>query len=83
MTITDALARRDVLRMRHSVIGSAADAAAGREHGGFSRQMRSELKMFAALPVAQLRAQADAIARDVRELDVSIQRSNWEVELAD
>lgn len=28
-TLTDALARRDVLRLRHSVVTSAADAAAG------------------------------------------------------
>ncbi|MDT0321011.1 hypothetical protein RNC47_22005 [Streptomyces sp. DSM 44918] len=28
-TLTDALARRDVLRLRHAVITSAADAAAG------------------------------------------------------
>lgn len=83
VTITDALARRDVLRTRHSLIGSAADAAAGREHGGYSRQLRSELKMFSALPVAELRGRADALARDVRELDVSIQRSNWEVDLVE
>src|SRR5438552_16452196 len=28
-TLTDALARRDVLRLRHRVVASAADAAAG------------------------------------------------------
>lgn len=83
VTVTDALARRDVLRMRHAVISSAADAAAGRDHGGFVRQLRSELKMLAALPVAELRSQAGALAREIRELDVRIQRRNWEVDLAD
>jgi hypothetical protein len=39
--------------------------------------------MLAALPVAQLRAQADEIARELRELDIRIQRSNWEVDLLD
>jgi hypothetical protein len=82
-TITDALARRDTLRLRHAVITSAADAAAGREHGGYGRQLRSELKMLTALPVAQLRSQADDLAREIRELDVRIQRSNWEVDLLD
>ena len=57
-TITDALAHRDVLRARHAVVTAAADAAAGRSQGGIGRQLRSELKMLAALPVAQLRAQA-------------------------
>lgn len=82
-TITDALARRDTLRLRHTVITSAADAATGREHGGYGRQLRSELKMLTALPIAQLRSRADDLAREIRELDVRIQRSNWEVDLLD
>jgi hypothetical protein len=83
VTITDALARRDALRLRHSVVSSAADAAAGSNQPGMVRQLRSELKMLAALPVADLRGQADDLARQIRELDVRIQQVNWEVELAD
>jgi predicted ATP-grasp superfamily ATP-dependent carboligase len=82
-TMTDALARRDVLRKRHALFAGAADAAADRGHLGVLRQMRSELKMLAALPVAQLRDQADDIARQIRDLDVRIQQSNWEVDLTD
>jgi hypothetical protein len=82
-TVTDALARRDVLRLRHAVVTAAADAAVGRSQGEFVRQLRSELKMLAALPVAELRAEADQIARELRELDVRIQRSNWEIDLLD
>ncbi|MGC4828842.1 DIP1984 family protein [Micromonospora arida] len=81
-TLTDALARRDVLRLRHSVVTSAADAAAGEGQRGF-RQLRSELKMIPALPVAELRGQADELARQLREVDTLIQRTNWEVELLD
>ena len=62
MTITDAIARRDVLKLRHGVITAAADAAAGRERG-WSRQLRTELTFVSALPVADLRAQADELAR--------------------
>ncbi|MFC6022486.1 DIP1984 family protein [Plantactinospora solaniradicis] len=80
-TLTDALARRDVLRMRHAVVTAAADAAAGRDQRGVGRQLRSELKMLAALPVAELRGQADVLAREIRELDVRIQRTNWEADL--
>ncbi|MFV2116155.1 DIP1984 family protein [Micromonospora sp. LOL_025] len=81
-TLTDALARRDVLRMRHSLVTSAADAAAGEGQRGY-RQLRSELKMIPALPVAELRRQADDLARQVREVDTLIQRTNWEVDLLD
>ncbi|MFG1805612.1 DIP1984 family protein [Streptomyces sp. NPDC049040] len=80
-TVTDALARRDVLRMRHAVVTSAAEAAAGRDQR--ARQLRSELTMLSALPVAELRAQADVLAREIRELDMRIQRTNWEADLLD
>ncbi|WP_129841305.1 DIP1984 family protein [Streptomyces sp. RFCAC02] len=77
-TLTDALARRDVLRLRHALLTGAADAAAGR---GGARQLRSELKMLTELPVAELRARADVLAREIRELDMRIQRTNWEADL--
>ncbi len=83
-TLTDALARRDVLRLRHAVITAAADAAAGRDQRGLAvRQLRSELTMLSALPIADLREQADALAREIRELDIRIQRTNWEADLLD
>ncbi|MEU7579965.1 DIP1984 family protein [Streptomyces sp. NPDC041068] len=82
-TLTDALARRDVLRLRHSVVTAAADAAAGSGERGYGRQLRSELMMLSALPVAELRAQADVLAREIREVDARIQRTNWEVDLLD
>ena len=81
-TLTDALARRDVLRLRHGVITSAADASAGKDQRAF-RQLRSELTMIPALPVAELRRQADDLARELREADTFIQRTNWEAELLD
>ncbi|GGN99567.1 hypothetical protein GCM10010112_93510 [Actinoplanes lobatus] len=81
-SLTDALARRDVLRLRHGIVTSAADAAAGEGQRGF-RQLRSELKMVPALPVADLRRQADDLARQLREVDTLIQRTNWEADLLD
>jgi hypothetical protein len=79
-TLTDALARRDVLRLRHSLVTAAASAAAGEGQRGF-RQLRSELRLIPALPVGELRDQADDLARRLREIDTLIQRTNWEVEL--
>jgi hypothetical protein len=81
-TLTDALARRDVLRLRHGLVTSAASAAAGEGQRGF-RQLRSELKMIPALPVAELRGEADELARQLREVDTRIQRANWEADLLD
>ena len=81
-TLTDALARRDVLRLRHGLMTAAASAAAGEGQQGY-RQLRSELRMIAALPVAELRAEADELARQLREVDTLIQRTNWEADLLD
>jgi hypothetical protein len=84
-TVTDALASRDILRMKHRAFTAAADAASGRErdqrYGG--RQLRSELIHVAALPVSDLRARADDIAQQIRLVDLEIQRINWEYDLID
>ncbi|WP_311244898.1 DIP1984 family protein [Microbacterium sp. WCS2018Hpa-23] len=75
-TMTDALAARDVLRLQHSLLADAAAAASG-ANDQFLRQMRSELRQISALPVADLRSRADAVAQELRELDNRIQQANW------
>lgn len=77
-TVTDALAERDVLRLHHKLLTTVADAGAGR---GSIRQMRSELKLISAVPVASLRNQADDVARRLRELDTQVQQTNWNADL--
>ena len=77
-TITALLAARETLRSQHRILVRAADAAAG---SWGQRQMRSELRQMSALPVRDVRAKADGVAQALRELDVIIQRTNWEVEL--
>lgn len=79
-TMTDALAARDVLRLRHAVLTDAAGAASGANEQ-YLRQMRSELRQVSALPVAALRARADAVAQELRELDNRIQQANWSHDL--
>lgn len=83
MTVTDAIARRDVLRWRHSLYTSVADAASGGSGPGMVRQMRSELRYVSALAVGELRTAADEAARQHRELDVRIQQANWATDLMD
>jgi hypothetical protein len=81
-TVTDALAERDVLRLRYSMLKVSADAASGAsQQVGFIRATRSELKYMRALDVKDLRQQASDIARRARELDARIQQVNWTAEL--
>ncbi len=76
-TLTDALARRDILSMRHSAISVLADTAAAR----VDRYGRSEIRKISTVDVAELRRQLDEIARQRRELDTSIQATNWATDL--
>jgi hypothetical protein len=80
-TLTAALAARDVLSARFSLLSGLADAGAGTGQGRMGRQMRSELRVLAAVPVAQLRRAATAIAQQHRELDALIQQANWNTDL--
>lgn len=89
VTITDGIARRDVLRLRRTLYASLADAAAGQQAKGEwqpygpIRQMRSELRYLSTVDVPALRRRADEVAKAHRELDTRIQQANWEVDLVD
>ena len=82
-TVTDALAERDVLRLRYSMLKVSADAASGgsQQTAGCIRATRSQLKYLRALDVKKLRQQASDVARQARELDARIQQVNWTTEL--
>jgi hypothetical protein len=76
-TLTDALAERDVLaaeqRIREALIKAAAQVD--------FRYSRSEIKQVATVDVAEQRRTLDSTARALRELDLSIQRANWQIDL--
>jgi len=76
-TLTDALARRDVLGVLHGALKSVADATAQQQ----ARYSRSEIRIVRTFDVAAVRARVDELARERRELDVEIQTANWTVEL--
>lgn len=77
MTMTDALARRDVLALRRAIVAEAAQHASVRQ----DRYSKSEVKFVTSLDVKALHRQADEVAKEYRELDAQIQAKNWEAEL--
>jgi hypothetical protein len=78
-SISDALAQRDVLAWRQATYRDLAQAASI----GQERYSRSEVKFQSTVNVARIQQQADAIAREYRELDTAIQEMNWLTELED
>ncbi len=76
-TLTEALARRDVLGLRHGVLHQAAEAAAQAQ----ARYSRSEIRVVRLIDVAAVRVRLDDLARARREIDTDIQAHNWTVDL--
>jgi hypothetical protein len=76
-SLTQALAQRDGLKLRYSVLKSLADVASRR----VDHYSRSEIRSVATVDVAGLRQQTDRLAQSFRELDTAIQGANWTTEL--
>jgi flagellar biosynthesis/type III secretory pathway chaperone len=79
LSMTDALARRDVLHLRRAILVEAAGHASTRQ----DRYSRSEIRFVSPLDVAELHRRADEVAKRYRELDAKIQEANWQTELID
>lgn len=76
-TVSDALARRDVLAKQHAVYRDLAATATVDQ----TRYSRSEVKFVSTVDVAAIQRRADDLARRHRELDAAIQATNWSVDL--
>jgi hypothetical protein len=79
VSLTDALARRDVLDQEISIVDSLADTAANR----IERYGRSEIRKMATVDVATLRRRMSELAQTRRELDTAIQSTNWSTDLVE
>jgi hypothetical protein len=77
MTITDALATRDLLRARQEIYRDLASTATVTQ----GRFTRSEIKFRSTVNVAELQKRADELAVAHRDLDTQIQEANWRLEL--
>ncbi len=77
-SMTAALARRDVLRQQVRLRQTVATRASAR----FDRSTRSELRYVSIVDVPVIRAEADSMAAQLRELDTRIQEANWTNELS-
>lgn len=77
LTIADAIAERDVLKLRHAAYKSLADAGVVEQN----RYSKSEVRFESLVNVAALQARADDVARAYRELDTRIQAANWATDL--
>jgi uncharacterized coiled-coil DUF342 family protein len=81
-TVTEGLARRDVIALRQAALRTAIKRATGGSIGlGLTRYSRSEIRMVRLVKVSELQSQLDALARQRRELDNRLQEHNWQATL--
>src|SRR5215469_2679961 len=71
--IADALAERDVLKIRYNAYRELATAASIVQ----GRTTRSEIKFVSTVSVAAIQRKADDLAKQYRELDTRIQEADW------
>ncbi|MBQ2513226.1 MAG: DIP1984 family protein [Clostridia bacterium] len=77
VTLTELLAKRDVLSKRLSVMRSFLDSSSEK----VTRYAKTEIKIVSTVDVAKLQKQTDALSADLRALDERIQTLNWTVDL--
>ena len=77
VSLTALLARRDALKLKLSAYRDLAHNASQLAR----RATHTEIKVLSAVSVKDVQAQADTLAKDLRQLDNSIQAANWAADL--
>ena len=76
-TLTELLARREVLTSRISILQSVLSTASRT----VMRGSRMEVKIYSTVDVPALRKECDDLSRNLRQLDTAIQSANWLIDL--
>ncbi|GAA1472291.1 DIP1984 family protein [Corynebacterium felinum] len=76
-TLTQALALRERLKREFDMYNRVAQRASKNQ----VRWTRSEIKLVSTVNVADLRAHANQVAQQIRDVDMKIQELNWSIEL--
>ncbi|MGA7704117.1 MAG: DIP1984 family protein [Solirubrobacteraceae bacterium] len=79
-TVTEGLARRDVLPLRQGTLRAAVRAAT---NDGLARYSRSEVRMVRQIRVGEIQGRLDGMSKERRELDNQLQEHNWTTSLVE
>lgn len=77
-TIADALAERDTIMMHRQILENAIDNATE----GY-RFQNTQIKSHSTFNIREVQAKIDALSRQYRELDTTIQAMNWATDLVE
>ena len=73
-TLSEAIVRRDMLRLRRQALEQVVESSSTLDHFRYSR---NEVKFVATLDAAAVRKQIDRLAKEWRDMDAQIQATNW------
>ena len=76
-SLTEALAKRDSLALRHRILLSVVESCSK----PVERYGVKEIRWTTTVDVSALQNQADDLAKQIRELNAAIQEAGWRVEL--
>ncbi len=76
-TLSDLLAKRDCLKGKLGGLRNFLNNASAMVH----RHSASEIKIHSTVNVRQLQKKVDALSRELRELEETVQEKNWTTEL--
>ena len=77
MTLTEIIARKDALNVQLAGYREFASAANQNTY----RTRGTEIRVLSTLNVKELRKQADAISKEIRQLDNLLQETNWTTQI--
>jgi hypothetical protein len=78
LSLTEALALRESLEQQHSVLQHAVRHTQKEQDRYSSR----EIRWLSTLNVSDLEKQSEVLAKEIRELNATIQEANWSAEVA-
>lgn len=76
-SLTELIARRDCLTLKVAAYRSLLDQASSITQ----RLSISEIKILRAVDVKAIQKEVDALSRELRQMDNTIQQANWQTEL--
>ena len=76
-SLTEIIARKDTLKMLYDAYRNALGAATQ----ATSRARGTEIKILPVVDIKALRKESDEIAKEIRNLDSTLQQANWTFDL--
>ncbi|CAD7288345.1 hypothetical protein LMG7974_00963 [Campylobacter majalis] len=76
-SLTQLLAKKEILSKKITILNEFINQASSLSN----RASKTEIKILSTVDVTPLRAQSNRLSKELRELDMLIQESNWSLEL--